>query len=141
MFPRSPPISDSEVNTLFACTVGRKSTSRREQSAFPCHWRNFEKCSGWSRLKIELEYHPRSAIASLGEPASEGAGYCNRGDHQENGHKHSNRVAGAIKTSARYDGDFCHHGASGAEQVKVPVKTSTIEHKERLPILKIFARL
>jgi hypothetical protein len=25
-------------------------------------------------------------------------------------------------------GDFCHQGASGAEQVKVPVKTSTIEH-------------
>jgi hypothetical protein len=38
------------------------------------------------------QYHPRTSAVGLGEPASEGAGYCNRGDHQENGHKHSNRV-------------------------------------------------
>jgi hypothetical protein len=63
-----------------------------------------------------MEMSSRSSVASVGEPASEGAGYRNRGDHQENGHKHSNRVAGAIKTSAGNVGDFCHQGASGAGQ-------------------------
>ena len=69
-----------------------------------------------------------NGYAGLGEPASEGAGYCNRGDHQEDGHQHRNRIAGTIKTSAGNIGDVCHQGATGAEQVKVPVKTSTIEH-------------
>ena len=47
-------------------------------------------------------------LAGLGEPAPEGAGYRDGGDHQEDGHKHRNhrnRLAGAIKTSAGNDGD------------------------------------
>jgi len=37
---------------------------------------------------VRWEYHPRSAFTCLGEPASEGAGYRDDRDHQEDGHKH-----------------------------------------------------
>ena len=73
----------------------------------------------------------RSPSARVGELSPEGVGYCDSGNQSEDGLKHFDRIAGAIKTSAGNAGDFCHQGASGAEQVKVPVKTSTIEHKER----------
>jgi hypothetical protein len=79
-----------------------------------CAHYHAERCRAGVGKRYGWKDHPRSAFTGLGEPASEGAGYCNRGDYQENGHKHSNRVAGAIKTSAGNRGDVCHQGASGA---------------------------
>jgi hypothetical protein len=67
----------------------------------------------------------------VGELSPESIGYRHRGDQSEDGLECCDPITGAIKTSTGNVGDFCHQGASGAEQVKVPVKTSTIEHKER----------
>jgi hypothetical protein len=48
----------------------------------------------------------QAPFASLGEFSAKSVGYCDRGDHQEDGHKHRNRVACAIKISAGNVGDF-----------------------------------
>jgi hypothetical protein len=50
--------------------------------------------------------HPGGSIASLSEFSAKSIGYCDRGDHQEDGHKHRNRVACAIKISRGNVGDF-----------------------------------
>jgi hypothetical protein len=69
----------------------------------------------------------------MSEPASEGAGYCNRGDHQEDGHKHSNRVAGAIKTSAGDFGDICDKAAGVAEWSYKSKKSFDLKTLDRSP--------
>ena len=53
MFPKNRPISDCEAGTLFGCTVGHKSTSRRGLNAF--HWRNSAGCSALSRSRMRME--------------------------------------------------------------------------------------
>jgi hypothetical protein len=52
------------------------------------------------------KYHPGGSVAGLGEFSAKSVGYCDCGDHQEDGHQHRNRVACAIKTSAGNVGDF-----------------------------------
>jgi hypothetical protein len=43
-------------------------------------------------------------LADMREFSAKSVGYCDRGDHQEDGHQHRNRVASASKTSA---GNIC----------------------------------
>jgi hypothetical protein len=50
---RSRPILDCAASTLFACTVGRKTTSRPAPSAFL--WNSFERSSGWNRCAMLTE--------------------------------------------------------------------------------------
>jgi hypothetical protein len=72
-FPRNLPISDSEVSTPSVYTVGRKNTSRSERSA--SLWSNFEKCSGWSWLKMQMEISSKRFRSQCGRtPSREGVG-------------------------------------------------------------------
>ena len=52
--------------------------------------------------------HPRGPASGLGELSPESIGYRDRGDNQEDGHKHRNRVTGTIKTSAGDDVAICY---------------------------------
>jgi hypothetical protein len=71
IWPRSRPLLDCAASTLFACTVGRKTTSRPAPSAFL--WNSFERCSGWIRQAMLTEIlsgerHYRSGRTSASEP-------------------------------------------------------------------------
>jgi hypothetical protein len=61
----SRPILGSEASLLFACTVGRKSTSRSELSAFL--WNSFAKCSVWNRYAMRPEISSEKRLCRCGQ--------------------------------------------------------------------------
>ena len=85
--------------------------------------------------RCRRKYHPGGSVAGLGEFSAKSVGYCDRGDHQEDGHKHRNRVACAIKISAGHVGDFFDQNPSCTEWRRVKSITNSVEQQRVATVL------
>jgi hypothetical protein len=92
------PIFDSPVR------LGEKVRRDGNQA----HFSRAAPKSAWTGIgaRCRRKYHPGGSVAGLGEFSAKSIGYCDHGDHQEDGYKYCNRVTCAIKTSAGNVGDF-----------------------------------